>query len=71
MIMIDSKDDWVTAKAIVQRINGGNAKDTSGQYFVQNIASKPNFPKPSRFGKTKVWNWREVSDYLRAEREKL
>lgn len=69
--MIDSKDDWVTAKVIVQRINGGSAKNTSDQYFVQHIASKPGFPRPSKFGKTRVWNWREVSDYLRAERERL
>lgn len=66
---INSKDDWITAKVIVSRINGGNVKDNSDRYFMQHIASQPDFPKPSRFGRTKVWNWGEVSNYLKRKRE--
>lgn len=62
--MIASKDDWVTAEVIVSRIKGNSVKDNSHKYFRENIACQPNFPKPSKFGKTQVWNWGEVSEYF-------
>lgn len=67
---MNSYDDWITAKELVRRIHGEDTSENADRYFKQHIASKPNFPKPSRFGKTRVWCWGEVSDYLRTEREK-
>lgn len=71
MSPMNSYDDWVTADEIVKRILGDNAKENSAKVFIRDIASQPNFPKNSYFGKSrKVWCWGEISDYFRNERER-
>lgn len=68
-MQLKSDDDWITSKVIVRRIYGDSVKDNSHRYFQEKIASKPDFPRPSDFGGTKVWNWGEISDYLKRKRD--
>ena len=69
MTILNSQDDWVTSQTIVKRIYGDNVRERSHDNFRAKIASKPDFPKSSKFGGTEVWNWGEISDYLRKQRE--
>ena len=68
-MQVASQDDWVSSKVIVSRIYGEDVKDNSHRYFKEKIASKPDFPRAADFGGTKVWNWGEISDHLKKERD--
>lgn len=64
-----TRDSWVTAQVICQHVKGDGVSSSSATVFKRDIACKPNFPKPSKFGKTDVWNWGEVSDYFFSVRD--
>lgn len=62
-VKIDSADIWWNATQLADWF-GCNAA-----HFRTRIASQPDFPKPSKFGDTKVWCLSEVSEYLRDKRD--
>lgn len=63
IVKIDSQDIWWNAQQMAEWFN------CSAEHFRQRIACLPDFPRPSTFGKTKVWCLAEVSEYLRNKRD--